>query len=138
MLYLGGTEIHLRATGSTRKTWGTRSYRAGEEVVAVRTNESGSQRVTFLAGDRHGTSSLAIDATTQAVIRRYTTPFGAPRGTGPGNWPDDKRFLGKPTDPGTGLTHIAFTSSPPSAVPSTACALRFIRSMRLVRARRIR
>ncbi|WP_234307213.1 MULTISPECIES: RHS repeat-associated core domain-containing protein [Streptomyces] len=106
VLYLGGTEIHLRATGSTRKTWGTRSYRAGEEVVAVRTNESGSQRVTFLAGDRHGTSSLAIDATTQAVIRRYTTPFGAPRGTGPGNWPDDKRFLGKPTDPGTGLTHI--------------------------------
>ncbi|WP_234320602.1 RHS repeat domain-containing protein [Streptomyces sp. NRRL B-1381] len=106
VLYLGGTEIHLRVTGSTRKTWGTRSYRAGEEVVAVRTNESGSQRVTFLAGDRHGTSSLAIDATTQAVIRRYTTPFGAPRGTGPGNWPDDKRFLGKPTDPGTGLTHI--------------------------------
>lgn len=32
----------------------------------------------------------------------------------------------------------AFTSSPPSAVPSTAWALRFIRSIRLVRARRIR
>ncbi|MCX4484660.1 RHS repeat-associated core domain-containing protein [Streptomyces anulatus] len=106
VLHLGGTEIHLKVTGSTRKTWGTRSYKADGTVIAVRTNESGSQRLTFLAGDKHGTSSLAIDATTQAVIRRYTTPFGAARGTGPGNWPDDKRFLGKPADTGTGLTHI--------------------------------
>lgn len=106
VLYLGGTEIHLRVTGSARKTWGTRSYKADGTVLAVRGNESGSQRLTFLAGDKHGTSSLAIDAITQAVIRRYTTPFGAARGAGPGNWPDDKRFLGKPADTGTGLTHI--------------------------------
>lgn len=106
VLYLGGTEIHLKVTGSTRKSWGTRSYKADGTVIAVRGNESGSQRLTFLAGDSHGTSSLAIDATTQAVVRRYTTPFGAARGTGPGTWPDDKRFLGKPADTGTGLTHI--------------------------------
>ncbi|MFJ9526320.1 RHS repeat domain-containing protein [Streptomyces cyaneofuscatus] len=106
VLYLGGTEIHLKVTGSTRTSWATRSYKADGTVIAVRSNESGSQRLTFLAGDNHGTSSLAIDATTQAVVRRYTTPFGAARGTGPGNWPDDKRFLGKPADTGTGLTHI--------------------------------
>ncbi|MFE1347925.1 polymorphic toxin-type HINT domain-containing protein, partial [Streptomyces sp. NPDC058757] len=38
--------------------------------------------------------------------KRYTTPFGAPRGTTVGTWPDDKTFLGKPTDTATGLTHI--------------------------------
>ncbi|WP_369181037.1 RHS repeat-associated core domain-containing protein [Streptomyces mutabilis] len=35
------------------------------------------------------------------------TPFGAPRGTVTGSaWPDDKGFLGKTTDTGTGLTHV--------------------------------
>ncbi|TXR99942.1 RHS repeat-associated core domain-containing protein [Streptomyces sp. col6] len=63
-------------------------------------------KLSFLAADHHGTSSLAIDATTQAVTKRYTTPFGAQRGTKPTTWPDDKAFLGKPTDQTTGLTHI--------------------------------
>ncbi|WP_405809444.1 RHS repeat-associated core domain-containing protein [Streptomyces sp. NBC_01520] len=106
VLYLGATEVHRSVTGGTTKKWGTRSYSAGGAVIAVRTNESGNQRLTFLAGDHHGTSGLAIDATTQAVVKRYFTPFGAARGTAAGNWPDDKEFLGKPADPGTGLTHI--------------------------------
>lgn len=106
VLYLGATEIHRKVAGSSTKTWGTRSYSAGSTALAVRSNESGSQRLTFLAGDNHGTSSLAIDATTQAVVKRYFTPFGAARGTTNGTWPDDKQFLGKPADPGTGLTHI--------------------------------
>ena len=55
--------------------------------------------------DHHGTAHLAIDSDTQAVTKRYTTPFGAPRGTNPA-WVDDKTFLGKPTDTTTGLTHI--------------------------------
>ncbi|MDQ0943493.1 polymorphic toxin-type HINT domain-containing protein [Streptomyces sp. V1I1] len=63
-------------------------------------------KLNFLAGDHHGTSSLAIDATTLAVTKRYSTPFGAPRGTKPTAWPDDKAFLGKPADNTTGLTHI--------------------------------
>ncbi|MFI7288831.1 RHS repeat domain-containing protein [Streptomyces anulatus] len=60
----------------------------------------------FLAADHHGTSSIATYATTQAVTKRYSTPFGAPRGTKPTSWPDDKAFLGKPADSATGLTHI--------------------------------
>jgi RHS repeat-associated protein len=64
------------------------------------------QPLCWLAADQHGTSSLALDATTQAVTKRYTTPFGAPRTGGAGTWPDDKTFLGKTTDSSSGLTYI--------------------------------
>ncbi|MFG2218388.1 RHS repeat-associated core domain-containing protein [Streptomyces sp. NPDC048685] len=47
-----------------------------------------------------------MDATTQDVTKRYTTPFGASRGAKSTTWPDDKAFLGKPADTTTGLTHI--------------------------------
>ncbi len=63
-------------------------------------------KLSFLAADHHGTSSIALDATTYAITKRYTTPFGAPRGQKPQAWPDDKSFLGKPADTTTGLTHI--------------------------------
>ncbi|MFI7360693.1 RHS repeat-associated core domain-containing protein [Streptomyces sp. NPDC050149] len=106
VLHLGGTEIHRKVTGSTAKTWATRSYAVDGTAVAVRSNESGSQRLMFLAGDDHGTSSIALDATTQAVTRRYFTPFGGTRGAAAGTWPDDKQFLGKTADTATGLTHI--------------------------------
>ncbi|MEW1549440.1 RHS repeat-associated core domain-containing protein [Streptomyces tsukubensis] len=106
VLYLGATEIHHKAVGTTKTTWATRTYVAGGITVALRSTESGTSRVSFLAADRHGTASLALDATTQAVSKRFTTPFGAPRGTAVGTWPDDKRFLGKPVDTATGLTHV--------------------------------
>lgn len=60
------------------------------------------------AARRRGTplpASLAIDSVTQAQTKRYTTPFGAPRGAST-TWTDDKQFLNKPADPTTGLTHI--------------------------------
>ncbi|MFJ2829125.1 RHS repeat-associated core domain-containing protein [Streptomyces sp. NPDC087263] len=106
VLYLGATEIHSKASGTTTKTWATRSYSAGGTVIAVRSNETGSQKVSFLASDAHGTSTIVLDATTQAVTRRYFTPFGTERGTGATGWPDDKAFLGKPADKATDLTHI--------------------------------
>ncbi|MCC5575898.1 RHS repeat-associated core domain-containing protein [Microtetraspora sp. AC03309] len=107
VLYLGATEIHSKTTGSTVKTWSSRFYSADAQVIAVRSTQTGANTVSFLAGDTHGTSSLAVDATSQAVTKRYTTPFGAPRGeTVGGDWPDDKGFLGKPADATTGLTSI--------------------------------
>ncbi|MFD7361664.1 RHS repeat-associated core domain-containing protein [Streptomyces sp. NPDC059885] len=51
-------------------------------------------------------TSPSPETTAQTLTKRYTTPFGAARGTTSGIWPDDKTFLGKPTDTGTGLTHI--------------------------------
>lgn len=63
--------------------------------------------LSFLAADQHGTGSIAVTAdSTQALTRRYTTTFGTARGATTGVWPDDKAFLGMPTDTGTGLTHV--------------------------------
>ncbi|MFC7383053.1 RHS repeat-associated core domain-containing protein [Sphaerisporangium rhizosphaerae] len=107
VLYLGATEIHQSRTGTAVKNWAVRSYTAGDQVIAVRSTETGTNTVTFVAGDQHGTSSLAVDASSQAIAKRYTTPFGAPRGAPSGRpWPDDKGFLGKTADEDTGLTYV--------------------------------
>ncbi|WP_406099914.1 RHS repeat domain-containing protein [Streptomyces sp. NBC_01013] len=99
VLYLGGQELHYDTT--TKKFTGQRYYPAGD-ATAVRT-ENG---LSWMVDDHHGTASMSVDATTQAVTRRYTKPFGESRGTTPSTWPDDKGFLGKTTDTDTGLTHI--------------------------------
>ncbi|WLQ53888.1 RHS repeat-associated core domain-containing protein (plasmid) [Streptomyces poriferorum] len=108
VLYLGATEVRLTTKGTARTVVGTRYYSAVGQAIAVRTATAGTagSKLTFLAADHHGTSSLAIDSITQATTRRYSTPFGSPRGTEPTTWPDDKAFLGKPADKSTGLTHI--------------------------------
>ncbi|MEV6057628.1 RHS repeat-associated core domain-containing protein [Streptomyces sp. NPDC052107] len=109
ILYLGaGTELHLTTKGTTKTASGTRYYTANGQTIAARTANSGvsGTKLSFLAADQHGTSSIALDASTYAVTKRYSTPFGAPRGTKPTSWPDDKAFLGKPTDGATGLTHV--------------------------------
>ncbi|MFJ8940798.1 RHS repeat-associated core domain-containing protein [Streptomyces sp. NPDC102365] len=108
VLYLGGTEVRLTAKGTTKTVSGTRYYTANGQTVAVRTATSGvsGTKLSFLAADHHGTSSIAMDAITYAVTKRYSTPFGATRGTKATSWPDDKAFLGKPADGSTGLTHV--------------------------------
>ncbi|MDT7847770.1 RHS repeat-associated core domain-containing protein [Streptomyces justiciae] len=108
ILYLGGTEVRLTVKGTTKTLSGTRYYSANGQTVAVRTAVAGTigTKLSFLAADHHGTSSIALDSSTYAVTKRYTTPFGAPRGTKAINWPDDKAFLGKPADASTGLTHV--------------------------------
>ncbi|MFJ8078829.1 RHS repeat-associated core domain-containing protein [Streptomyces sp. NPDC096176] len=104
VLYTGATELHLRANGTT---WAQRYYSAADQTVALRSNESGTNKLTYLAGDHHGSQSLAISAdNSQGVSKRYTTTFGAERGKATGTWPDDKGFLGKVNDKTTGLTHI--------------------------------
>jgi RHS repeat-associated protein len=106
VLYLGGTEVHLDTSTSTAKYWAQRYYSAGSTTVALRTNQSGSQTLYYLSGDPHGTSTVSLDATTQAVTKRYLTPFGSSRSGGTGTWADDKTFLGKTTDTTSGLTYI--------------------------------
>ncbi|MEV6949363.1 RHS repeat-associated core domain-containing protein [Streptomyces sp. NPDC051172] len=99
VLYLAGQELHYDT--DAKKFAAQRYYPAGD-ATAVRT-EAG---LTWMVDDHHGTASMTVDATTQAVTRRYTKPFGDARGTTPSAWPDDKGFLGKPADAETGLTHI--------------------------------
>ena len=107
VLYLdAGTDVHLDTATSTPKYWAQRYYTAAGQTIALRTNKTGTETLSWLAGDRHGTNSLALGATTQAVTKRYTTPFGASRSGGTGTWPDDKTFLGDSTEATSGLTHI--------------------------------
>ncbi|MFD2010259.1 polymorphic toxin-type HINT domain-containing protein [Streptomyces narbonensis] len=104
VLYTGATELHRRDNGTT---WAQRSYTANGTPIAVRTNETGTTQLQFLAGDHHGTQSLAVTSdATQKPTKRYMTPFGAKRGGAVGTWPTDKGFLNKTTDASTGLTHI--------------------------------
>nr|WP_237276962.1 RHS repeat-associated core domain-containing protein [Streptomyces caniscabiei] len=99
VLYLAGQELHYDT--ASKKFTAQRYYPAGD-ATAVRT-ETG---LSWMVDDHHGTASMTVDATTQAVTRRYTKPFGEARGATPATWPDDKGFLGKPADADTGLTHI--------------------------------
>ncbi|MFG2960805.1 RHS repeat-associated core domain-containing protein [Streptomyces sp. NPDC048291] len=116
VLYLGDTEVHLTVKGTTKTLTGLRYYTAGGQTIAVRTATSGSSttKLTFLANDPHGTASVALDSSTWAITKRYTSPFGASRDTTTVAWPDDKGFLGKPTDTSTGLTHLGAREYDPS------------------------
>ncbi|MBK3590662.1 hypothetical protein JHN49_46320, partial [Streptomyces sp. MBT57] len=89
-------------------TWAQRSYSSGSLNIAVRSNESGTNKLSYLAGDHQGTQSLAVSAdSAQTFTKRRTTPFGGNRGANTGGaWPDDKGFLGKTNDTRTGLTHV--------------------------------
>ncbi|MGY3062538.1 RHS repeat-associated protein [Streptomyces sp. TE3672] len=108
VLYLGGQELHYDT--AAKKFTAQRYYAAGD-ATAVRT-ETG---LNWMADDHHGTASMTMDATTQAITRRYTKPFGETRGATPSTWPDDKGFLGKPADVDTGLTHIGAREYDPAS-----------------------
>ena len=95
----GGMELTL-AAGQVKAT---RYYTFNGQTIAVRTAK-GNAGVTTLIPDRHGTAQLAIHNTTNAVTRKYTDPYGNPRGTTP-TWAGDHGFLDKPEDT-TGLTAI--------------------------------
>ncbi|MEF9906433.1 RHS repeat-associated core domain-containing protein [Streptomyces sp. P9-A2] len=104
VLYAGATEVHLRKDGTV---WAQRHYGTEELTVAVRTNQSGSNKLYYLVGDHHGTSSLAVEAGTHAITRRFLTVFGEERARAAvGTWVDDRGFLGKTSDKSTGLTHV--------------------------------
>ncbi|WP_436501435.1 polymorphic toxin type 30 domain-containing protein [Actinokineospora sp. HUAS TT18] len=100
-LYLPGHEIILY-TGTTPTLAAKRYYTHGGMTVAMRDTVSGLQ---YMVGDHHGTDDVAITASNLYVTRRYSDPFGNPRGLAPRFWPDDKGFVGGVKD-STGLTSI--------------------------------
>ncbi|WP_369251084.1 hypothetical protein [Streptomyces sp. R41] len=73
VLYMDGQE--LRYDTAAKKFSGLRYYAAGD-ASAVRTQTS----LSWMVDDRPGTASMAVDATTQQVTRRYPKPFGESRG----------------------------------------------------------
>ncbi|MEV0642841.1 RHS repeat-associated core domain-containing protein [Streptomyces sp. NPDC050619] len=100
-LYLGNSEIVLPKAATKAKA--TRYYDLGDGIQAVRTDDN---KVTFTVPDHQGTGQLAVDAATQALQQRRTTPFGAVRGKQPTSWPGTKGFVGGTSDKATGLTHL--------------------------------
>ncbi|WP_329109367.1 polymorphic toxin-type HINT domain-containing protein [Micromonospora sp. NBC_01699] len=98
-IYLPGME--LTSVGGVTET-AVRYYTHAGQPVAVRTDDN---KLTWLLADHHGTNSMTVDETTQAIQRRYSTPFGGARGTQPTAWPDDKGFVGGSKD-NSGLTHL--------------------------------
>ncbi|UUU37016.1 RHS repeat-associated core domain-containing protein [Streptomyces sp. CA-210063] len=114
VLYLGATEVHLDTSTSTAKYWAQRYYSVGGSTIAMRTNQSGTEVLSYQAGDHHGTSTLSLTATDQTVTKRRLTPFGEKREGGTGPWIDDKSFLGMTADTSTGLTHVGAREYDPS------------------------
>ena len=100
-LYLDDEQIVLSTAGTVS---GTRYYAIGGTTTAARTSAGA---VSYLVGDRQGTSLLSIDSgSAQSVTRRYFDPYGNPVGTSPGTWPGDRGFVGGTADPATGLTNL--------------------------------
>ncbi|MFF3755870.1 RHS repeat domain-containing protein [Streptomyces sp. NPDC002185] len=106
-LYLpGGQELELtRQVGTTPAALsnGTRYYPV-PGGSAVRTSKDNSVRI--LVSDHHNTNTLSISASSLAVNRRKTLPYGGQRGAAPYFWPGTKGFVGGDVDTTTGLTHI--------------------------------
>ncbi len=82
---------------------GTRYYSIGGVTVAARTSAG---PVYYLTGDIQGTMTLAIDASSLLVNRRYYDPYGNPIGAAPSAWPGTRGFVGGTADPATGLTNL--------------------------------
>lgn len=92
-----GQELRIASGGA--KT-ATRYYSHAGRTIAVRT----AAGLAWQAGDHQGTSTISVDAVTQAVTIRRQKPFGQPRGAAVA-WPGERGFVGGTMD-NTGLTHL--------------------------------
>ncbi|MCU7724010.1 polymorphic toxin-type HINT domain-containing protein [Actinoplanes sp. KI2] len=98
-----GTTLYLPDGTELRKTASAVNATRYYAGVATRT----AAGVTWIAGDHHGTAEATVNASTLAVSRRRTLPFGNERGATTGTWPTfmDKGFVGGTKEP-NGLTHL--------------------------------
>jgi RHS repeat-associated protein len=91
----------LTANGTTVS--GTRYYSHDGKVIAARTSSSA---VSWLLPDPQGTASTAVDANSQALTRRYYTPYGVELGTPPPSWPGNRGYVDGKTDDLTNLVDL--------------------------------
>jgi RHS repeat-associated protein len=111
-LYLFGGAEQIVLNTATQAVTGTRfiPLPGGGEVVRTGTGSN----YAFELDNQQGTGVLALDNTCQNPQWQQYTPYGAPRGDPPANWPDTNGFLNKPTDQNTGLTMIGARAYDPS------------------------
>ncbi|MEU0558972.1 polymorphic toxin-type HINT domain-containing protein [Dactylosporangium sp. NPDC006015] len=100
-LFLPGQELTLHT--DTNVVTGRRYYSAPDGAQCVRTGTTATA-YSYLFSDSVGTATLSLDRNGANPTWRAVTPFGAPRGAQPANWPDTHGYLGKSTDATTGLT----------------------------------
>ena len=104
-LFAGDLEITMN--NATRARQAIRRYTLdGYTFATKKSTGTGTADMNWLVNDQHNTSEISVGTTDRAVERRFTTPFGAARGTPSVDWPDQHGFLGKPHDKTTGLTHV--------------------------------
>jgi RHS repeat-associated protein len=102
--YLAGQELHLPA-GSTTASAATavRYYTLGR-TVAERTTGT-STGLYWLLGDRQGSVSIVVNATTATLTRDRYLPYGGNRAT-TFTVPTDRGWIGQIQDKDTGLDYL--------------------------------
>jgi RHS repeat-associated protein len=100
ILYLPwGEQLTLNTT--TGVVSGLRYQTSSPDGTIVLHSSTGA--VYYELTNTNGTGTTEVNAATLAYSFRYFDPFGAPRGTAPSSWPDQRAYLNKPADPTTGL-----------------------------------
>ena len=97
-LYLDGGAEELTLAGGT--VTGQRFYAEPDGTTIVR---SSGGPLSYELANRQHTAQETVDASSLALTRRYFDPYGNPRGTVAGSWPDQHAFVGRPADPNTSL-----------------------------------
>ncbi|MFI6713634.1 RHS repeat-associated core domain-containing protein, partial [Nonomuraea sp. NPDC050478] len=97
-LYLGPVELRLASGQIT----GKRYYSSSDGSLVALREPSG---VTWMLAGLHGSTQLAVNATTGNVSRERYLPFGERRGSDDLPF-TDRGFLGKTEDASTGLTYL--------------------------------
>lgn len=95
-IYLPDTEITYPTTGTPTST---RYYTHNGHTTAIRT----STGLTYQTSDRQGSTQTQLPDGTTTPTRIHTDPYGQPTAGTPAT---DRSFLGKTTDPTTGLTQL--------------------------------
>ena len=95
----GAEEIHY--TGSSL-TGAQRFYTDSPDGTTIIRTTAGGGQVYYQLDNQQGTGTELIQASNDAITRRYYDPYGNQLTTG-GTWPDNQAFLDQPADPDTGL-----------------------------------
>jgi RHS repeat-associated protein len=104
-VYVFGEQITATTSaGATTGITGLRFIPLPGGAQTVRTG--GGSSYYFETSDLHATSVITINSTLQDPVWRQFTPYGAPRSTATGAWPDTNGYLGDPVNAADGLTAI--------------------------------
>ncbi|MFG2819775.1 ricin-type beta-trefoil lectin domain protein [Kitasatospora sp. NPDC048365] len=111
ILYLfgGAEQLTLSPDGTTVS--GNRYYHQPDGTAIIR---SGLGNLSYQFTDPQNTATLQVDPTTRAVTRRPVDPYGTPRGTTPTAWADNRGYLNRPTDTGSGLALLGARTYDPA------------------------